>query len=181
MNPTRPAAADETYLQRMPSPNPRLPHSTAIDIPANARAKLVGLLNQQLANVSDLYSQTKQAHWNVRGQEFYQLHKLFDDLAEPLEEPIDMLAERAVTLGGLALGTVRSAAKTSELPEFPLEPGALDYVKALAERFAIAANSVRKAIGESDELGDAGTADLLTDIVRELDKSVYFLEAHFRS
>jgi starvation-inducible DNA-binding protein len=163
------------------SPTARLPHSTAIDIPAAARAKLVAILNQQLANVSDLYSQTKQAHWNVRGPEFYQLHKLFDDLAEPLEEPIDVIAERAVTLGGVALGTVRAAAKGSELAEFPLVPGAMDYAKALAQRFATVANSVRQAIDDTDKLGDADTADLFTQLSRELDKSVYFLEAHFRA
>ncbi len=158
-----------------------LPHSTAIDLPATARASLVTLLNQQLANISDLYSQTKQAHWNVRGQEFYQLHKMFDDLAEPLEEHIDTIAERAVTLGGLALGTVRSAAAASDLEEFPLQPGGFEYAKELAKRFAKAANSVREAIDTADDLGDAGTADLFTAVSRDLDKSVYFIEAHFRA
>jgi starvation-inducible DNA-binding protein len=158
-----------------------LPHTTAIDLPAAARASLVTLLNQQLANISDLYAQTKQAHWNVRGQEFYQLHKLFDDLAEPLPEHIDTIAERAVTLGGLALGTVRSAAAASELPEFPLQPGGFEYAKELAQRFAKAANSVREAIDTADELEDKDTADLFTALSRELDKAVYFLEAHFRA
>jgi starvation-inducible DNA-binding protein len=158
-----------------------LPHTTAINLPAAARASLVTLLNQQLANISDLYSQTKQAHWNVRGQEFYQLHKMFDDLAEPLDEHIDIIAERAVTLGGLALGTTRSAAAASELPEFPLQPGGLEYARELAQRFAKAANSVRTAIDTADDLGDADTADLFTALSRELDKSVYFLEAHFRA
>jgi starvation-inducible DNA-binding protein len=156
-------------------------HKTAIDIPASARGKLAALLNQQLANLSDLYSQTKQAHWNVRGPEFYQLHKLFDDLAEPLEEHIDTVAERAVTLGGVALGTVRCAAAASELAEFPHEPGGMPYVSALAARFAKAGNSARKAIDTADKLGDADTADLLTAASRELDKSLYFLEAHVRS
>jgi starvation-inducible DNA-binding protein len=164
-----------------PSAKSKLPHATAISIPAEARGKLVVLLNRQLANVSDLYSQTKQAHWNVRGPEFYQLHKLFDDLAEPLEEQIDTIAERAVTLGGLALGTVRTAAKASELDEFPLEPGGMEYVKELANRWSTAANSVRKAIDDADELDDADTTDLLTDLSRLLDKSVYFLEAHVRA
>ena len=158
-----------------------LPHKTAINIPDDARAQLVTLLNQQLANLADLHSQTKQAHWNVRGEEFYQLHKLFDDLAEPFDEFIDTVAERAVTLGGLALGTVRSAAAASELPEFPLEPGGFEYAKELAQRFAKAANSIRDAIDTADDLGDKDAADIFTQISRELDKSVYFLEAHFRS
>jgi len=158
----------------------KLPHSTAISLSEKTRAAVITLLNQQLANVSDLYSQTKQAHWNVRGPEFYQLHKLFDDLAEPLEEHIDTVAERAVTLGGVALGTVRAAAKHSEIPEFPDEPGAMEYVKELAKRYATVANSVREAIDAADKLGDANTADLFTALSRELDKAVYFLEAHFR-
>ena len=157
-----------------------LPHTTAISIPAAARASLVTLLNQQLANIFDLYSQIKQAHWNVRGEEFYQLHKLFDDLAEPLPEHIDTIAERAVTLGGLALGTARSAAAASELSEFPLQPGGFEYAKELAERFAKAGNSMREAIDTADDLEDRDTADLFTAISRVLDKSLYFLEAHFR-
>ena len=157
-----------------------LPHKTAIDISASARTKLVALLNQQLANLADLYSQTKQAHWNVRGPEFYQLHKLFDDLAEPLEEHIDTVAERAVTLGGRALGTVRCAAKASELAEFPHQPGGMEYVTALAKSFATAGNSTRKAIDAAAKHGDPDTADLLTAASRELDKSLYFLEAHIR-
>ena len=158
----------------------QLPHATAIDLPSKNRAELVEILNQQLANISDLQSQTKQAHWNVRGPEFYQLHKLFDDLAEPLGEHIDTIAERAVTLGGFAMGTVRCAANSSELDEFPLEPGAMEYARELAKRYASCANSVRAAIGVSQNLDDADTADLLTDLSRHLDKSLYFLEAHFR-
>jgi len=158
----------------------QLPHATAIDLPSKNRAGLAEILNQQLANVSDLQSQTKQAHWNVRGPEFYQLHKLFDDLAEPLGEHIDTIAERAVTLGGFALGTVRCAANSSELDEFPLEPGAMEYARELAKRYAACANSVRAAINASQNLEDLDTADLLTDLSRHLDKALYFLEAHFR-
>ena len=157
-----------------------LPHHTAIDLDAKARATVVAKLNQQLANISDLQSQTKQAHWNVRGQEFFQLHKLFDEIHAPLGEHIDTIAERAVTLGGFAAGTVRCAAANSEIEEFPLEPGAFEYVQELAQRYAAVGNSVRAAIDESAELGDADTADLLTAVSRDLDKALYFLEAHFR-
>ena len=102
-------------------------------------------------------------------------------LLELFGEHIDTVAERAVTLGGFAMGTVRCAAANSELEEFPLEPGALEYVKALAKRYAQAANSIRESIDETADLGDADTADLFTAISRDLDKSVWFLEAHFRA
>ncbi|HET7009279.1 MAG TPA: ferritin-like domain-containing protein, partial [Anaerolineales bacterium] len=74
--------------------------STQIDLPLEAREELVGMLNQHLADTLDLYSQAKHAHWNVKGMDFFQLHKLFDDLAEMLEEFADVIAERATALGG---------------------------------------------------------------------------------
>lgn len=154
-------------------------HSTKISLPAATREKVAGILNQVLADLSDLYSQTKQAHWNVRGPKFWMFHKLFDELAGKVEEAVDPLAERITALGGIAKGTVRMAAANSKLPEFPLEQqNEASFLNALIERYAIAANDVRKAIDQADELGDKGSSDLLTGIVRDLDQALWFLEAH---
>jgi starvation-inducible DNA-binding protein len=143
------------------------------------RKEVILILNAHLALVTDLYSQTKQAHWNVRGEHFYAQHKLFDDLAESVEGYIDTIAERVTALGGFANGTVRQAAAESKLPEFPVKQGSSkSFLEALSERFAIAANAVRKAVDKADQLGDAGSADLLTGLLRELDKGLWFLEAH---
>jgi starvation-inducible DNA-binding protein len=156
--------------------------TTQINLPVADRAQLVDLLNQQLANLSDLSSQTKQAHWNVRGRHFYQQHKLFEELAGVVDAHLDELAERISTLGGYARGTVRDAARASRLNEFPGEQGDdQGYVDVMAARFAMAANEVRLAIDAADEIGDATTADLLTTISRGLDKSLWFLEAHLRA
>jgi starvation-inducible DNA-binding protein len=153
-------------------------HSTKNSVPAASRSRLIALLNQALADLGDLYSQTKQAHWNVQGQKFYQLHLLFDSAADAAEEHWDDVAERAVQIGGYARGTVRMAAKASQLPEWPetLE-GEAEFVKALAERFALVANSIRAAIDTAGDLGDADTADLFTEISRKLDKSLWMIEA----
>src|SRR3954451_17516833 len=94
---------------------------THIDIPAEKRESLVEMLNQHLADTSDLYSQSKQAHWNVKGKDFYQLHLLFDETAGAIEPYIDMLAERVTSLGGYATGTNRMSAEHSALPEYPTE------------------------------------------------------------
>jgi starvation-inducible DNA-binding protein len=154
---------------------------TKNNIPAGTRKKVAAILNQTLADLSDLYSPTKQAHWNVRGGSFYALHKLFDDLAGSVEEHIDPTAERITALGALARGTVRQSAAESALPEFPdAQAGELTYVTALVERYAAAAASVRKAIDKTDALGDADTADLLTGVSRDLDKALWMLEAHTR-
>ena len=155
---------------------------TRIDLPADGREKLVALLNQQLADTFDLYGQAKQAHWNVKGPQFQQLHDLFEVLANQLSGYADMIAERATTLGGTALGTVRMSAEASRLPEYPLDPGgSMQHVEALAERFAALAATTRSAIKAAEEEDDVTTADLLTEVSRGLDKSLWFLEAHLQA
>lgn len=152
---------------------------TRNDLPEDTRSKICELLNRLLADTFDLYSQTKEAHWNVKGRDFIQLHKLFDELAETLEEPVDELAERITALGGVAKGTVRMAASNSKLPEYPLDVSeGMHHVQLLSDRYANLAMSMRAAIDTSDEWGDKDTADLCTEISRELDKSLWFLEAH---
>jgi starvation-inducible DNA-binding protein len=155
---------------------------TKNDLSQAVRDKAVHLLNQHLADSIDLYSQIKQAHWNVKGLQFIALHELFDDLAEGVEGHVDTIAERATALGGIALGTTRMAAATSRLPEYPTE--AVDgrqHLEALSSRFATLAASVRAAIGAANDFGDADTADLFTGVSRDLDKSLWFLEAHLQS
>jgi starvation-inducible DNA-binding protein len=153
---------------------------THIDLPESTRAAMIDLCNKQLAASLDLYSQTKQAHWNVKGTEFYQLHLLFDELAEHVEEQIDLVAERATALGGTAMGTVRMSAANSALPEYPLVVDGLDHVKALVERYGDYASSSRAAIDQADEHKDLDTADLFTEISRQVDKDLWFLEAHLQ-
>ena len=154
-------------------------YPTRIDLPVEVRKQVVNLLNQTLAATLDLKTQVKQAHWNVKGMDFYQLHELFDELASELEEYVDMVAERVTALGGTALGTARIAAAESILPEYPLEAiDGADHVTALAERFALYAKHLREAIDETDNAGDADTADLYTEISRTVDKRLWFLEAH---
>jgi len=154
---------------------------TSVDIPPDSRTKINRTLNQHLADSFDLMSQVKQAHWNVKGSDFWQLHKLFDEVAEQAEEWVDEFAERVTALGGYATGTVRMAAGASTLPEFPTEiTESMDYVRAVAERLAAFTNSARKAIDQTDKLGDADTADLFTEISRCADKYLYFLEAHLQ-
>lgn len=157
-------------------------HKTSIDIDVETREQIVTLLNQQLADTFDLYSQTKQAHWNVKGMQFIQLHELFDQLAGELLPYVDDIAERVTTLGGTALGTARMASAASRLPEYPTKVvGSQESVEALVERYAALAASTREAIDASDDLGDADTADLFTGVSRGLDKSLWFLEAHIQA
>ncbi len=157
-------------------------HYTRIDLPANVRSKIIEILNRTLASTLDLKTQVKQAHWNVKGLNFYQLHELFDEMASELEEYIDSFAERITALGGTAYGTARVAAANSELPEYPLDIfDGKAHLIALADRYAPYAKVLRDGIAETDDLGDADTADLYTEVSRDIDKRLWFLEAHLQT
>ncbi|HMM80406.1 MAG TPA: DNA starvation/stationary phase protection protein Dps [Pyrinomonadaceae bacterium] len=154
-------------------------HNTKIDIPKDAREKLIAILNQRLADAADLKSQAKQAHWNVKGMSFIALHELFDRVATEVDPMADDIAERITSLGGTALGTVRVAAQNSELPEYPLEiSDGSDHVDALSTALAEFGRWVRADIDRTDELGDKDTADLFTGVSRNIDKLLWFVEAH---
>ncbi|HEX3355727.1 MAG TPA: DNA starvation/stationary phase protection protein Dps [Tepidisphaeraceae bacterium] len=162
------------------SKHPKFP--TQNDLSSEVREKAVTLLNQQLADISDLFTQIKQAHWNVKGPSFIALHELFDEVAGEILELVDEIAERTVQLGGVALGTARQAAKYSRLPEYPLEILAgEDHVKALSSVLATYGKSARKAIDSATEFGDADTADLFTQVSRVIDKRLWMIEAHVQS
>jgi starvation-inducible DNA-binding protein len=154
-------------------------HQTRNDMPLSSRTAMAALLNQILADTLDLYSHAKQAHWNVRGPNFAGLHGLFDAIAEQADGHADLIAERAVQLGAHAKGTVDHAAAASTLPPFGGETSAW---RPLTDRLAISvsctAQAVRTAISAAEKAGDAGTADLFTQVSRDLDKSLWMLEAH---
>ena len=156
--------------------------ATRIGIPGEAREALVDQLNARLADAFDLYSQLKQAHWNVKGSDFIQLHELYDTVAEDVLGHVDMIAERATALGGLALGTARLTASSSSLQEYPLDAVAdHETVTVIADRLAAFGDAVRAGIDTASGLGDQDTADLFTEVSRAVDKHLWFVEAHLQT
>jgi len=154
-------------------------HPTRNDLPQDTRAAIVKLLNERLADAIDLQLQAKQAHWNVRGPHFISLHELFDKVAEEATGFIDEIAERASALGGVAEGTVQAVSSRTTLSAYSLTiSDGRDHVDALSKALAAFGKQVRAAIDKADSTGDADTADLFTQISREVDKQLWFVEAH---
>ena len=146
---------------------------------AAARAEIVRLLNQRLADCIDLQGQCKQAHWNVRGPQFIALHRLFDEVADDVAGYADLIAERIAQLGGVAEGTAQVVARRSTLQAYPLTLTAgEDHVAALSDALGDFAREVRIGIEEMNELEDADAADILTSVSRGIDKWLWFVEAH---
>ena len=152
---------------------------TENDISQERRAELNTLMNQRLADAVDLQAQMKQAHWNVKGPHFIGLHELFDQIYEAVESYVDLIAERIVQLGGVAEGTVRVSAARSRLEEYPLTiADGQAHVEAVAKALSTFGHEARNSIDQADELDDADTADIFTEISRGIDKWLWFVEAH---
>ena len=162
---------------RAPAVTKRYP--TKNDLPEATRTEVITLLNQRLADGIDLQTQCKQAHWNVKGPAFIALHKLFDEITEDVEDYVDLIAERIVQLGGVAEGTAGVVANRSTLVDYPLTLGTgSEHVAALSDALSEFGRAVRVGIEEMNELEDAGSADILTEISRGTDKWLWFVEAH---
>ena len=157
-------------------------HETKIDLPNKTRGQVIALLNARLADSIDLTLQAKQAHWNVKGPSVIALHELFDRIAGELEEHADLLAERIAAFGGTAEGTIAVVAKRSAMPAFPLAiADGRRHLDALSKSIAALAKTTRAAIDHCAKLGDAGSADLFTEISRALDKNLWLIEAHLQA
>jgi len=155
--------------------------TTRNSLPDNTRKAMIALLNARLADAIDLRLAVKQAHWNVKGPTFIALHELFDQIQGRVDVFVDDIAERAVTLAGIAEGTTQAAAKGSRLPPFPTNITAENEIlQAVADRLAAFGKLAREAIDASDEAGDKDTADLFTGVSRQIDKDLWFVEAHLQ-
>jgi len=155
--------------------------ANSVDLPEDAKSKVIELLNARLADTVDLKTQVKHAHWNVKGLQFFQLHELFDSIATHLDDAADLIAERATQLGGVANGTARQAAANSSIKEYDFNAvKGEEHVSALVKRLSTLANASREAIDQTDKLGDKATSDIFTEIVRAADKDLWFLEAHLQ-
>lgn len=152
---------------------------TRNSLPEKTRIEIASLLQARLADSIDLMMQAKQAHWNLKGPHFFTLHELFDKVYSDAGVHMDLIAERIVQLGGSAQGTIQVAAKTSCLPGYPQDiSSGHKHVAGLAHVLAFYGEMIRKAISLATDLGDAGTADLFTQVSRGTDINLWFVEAH---
>jgi len=165
----KPALANRMYKNR-------------VDLPDETKRKVVEILNQNLANAFDMYSQAKFAHWNVKGMNFYQLHLVFDATADVIFKQVDPIAERITQLGGTALGTMRMSAESSEIA--PYDTNAIsgpEHLVALANSLGTYCSKLRKASDDIDEAGDEPSADFIKALVIEAEEELYFLESHLEA
>jgi starvation-inducible DNA-binding protein len=153
-------------------------YRTPSRLPETARARVADALNAVLADGLDLHASAKVAHWNLKGPQFPALHAVFEEIAATLAGHNDAVAERAVTLGARAHGTVRHVAGASRVADYPQETTRdLEHVRLLADRVETYLDGVRAAREIGEEHGDIDTVDLLTGVATDLEKHGWFLRA----
>lgn len=154
-------------------------YSSRLDLSEHVRKASIALLQARLSDALDLEAQTKQAHWNVRGMSFLQLHQLFDAIHGVVEEFVDLIAERISTLRGIADGRIQTTAANTSLYEYSdRTSGGEAHLQALAAVLGQFGKHIRGNIDDAAKGGDAGTADLFTQLSRETDKQLWLVEAH---
>ena len=140
------------------------------------------LLNHVLADGNVLYIKLRKFHWNLSGDNFMELHQLFEEQYDAVAEAIDEVAERISTLGGVAIGTTSEFAELSLLIESPGKiPTNQEMIKELVNDHETIVKSLRKFVDDTEEkFGDKGTSDFLTALMQAHEKMAWKLRKYFK-
>ncbi|MDP3889506.1 MAG: DNA starvation/stationary phase protection protein [bacterium] len=149
-----------------------------IGIEEKKRKEMAGRLNVLLANEYMLYTKTLKYHWNVKGKHFGPLHTLFRDQYEKLFTFVDTIAERVISLGFEVIGTLNEFSKHTTLTEQAKNPDELGMIKNLLADHQTIIKELREDIDASIKLNDAGTNNLLADVIEKQEKIAWMLRAH---
>lgn len=153
------------------------PRQATAPIAETRQAEIISDLNGVLAHLIDISASAKQAHWNVYGPNFQGLHDLFDVIVDEARTFSDEVAERAVSIGGTAHGTLQDANKGTTLAPFPTDERKWEtLVREMHSRMTQVSALLRDVIHRTED--DLNTQDLYIAIQRDIDKRAWMLEAH---
>jgi starvation-inducible DNA-binding protein len=153
----------------------------SIGLSAEQLKTSVDILSNVLADEVTLYTKTRKFHWNVAGESFMELHKLFEHQYKEIEEIIDEVAERIGKLGSPTIGTMTQFIKMTQLKESPDDyPERMKMVKELLDDHETVIKSLREDINKCDESGDAGTTDFLTGVMQEHETIAWTLRRYLK-
>lgn len=154
---------------------------TSVAIEEATRRELIEIMNTLLASSVDLYTQVKEAHWNIKGPHFISRHELFDRVADHARAWSDVVAERISTLGGYARGTARDAALKSKLEAYDASAvRGSEHVRVVVDHLAAYCKLSREAVAVAARLNEPVTEDMCIEITRQAELDMWFLESHLQ-
>ena len=153
----------------------------SIGLSAEQLKKSSDMLSTVLSDEMTLYIKTRKFHWNVSGESFMELHKLFEHQYKEIEEIIDEVAERIGKLGSVTIGTMTQFIKITRLKETPDEyPVRLKMIEELLLDHETVIKVLREDVDKCDENGDAGTTDFLTAVMKQHETIAWTLRRYLR-
>ena len=144
-------------------------------------SKTVEKLNLYLANLNVLYRKVQNYHWNIVGSGFFSVHEKLEEYYDAINEQIDDVAERILSIGGRPLGTLKdyleiTTIKEAENKEISI-PEAVADVKKEFEAMLKLAKEVKEA---ADEENDYGTSALVDEYISTYEKNLWMLNAYLK-
>lgn len=149
-----------------------------IGLKDSARTAILGILDRTLADEFVINAKTRNFHWNVTGPRFSALHKFFEEQYQALDAIVDETAERSRAIGGRALGSLKEFLLKTRLAEAPMRSYGEDEMLAeLLSNHESLIKSLRSDLDECANLGDQGTADFLTGLLKAHEKMAWMLRS----
>ena len=146
---------------------------------ASSKEAVAKILQPLLSTFIDMHLRAKVAHWNIRGQGFLTIHRMFDEVVDEAYEWSDKIAERLGQLGATALGVATNVTEFSYLPAYPLGLASGEaHMDAISSSLALCSAHLSSAIVYVDEAEDYATSNLLQDMLEDVDKWLWFVDSH---
>jgi len=135
--------------------------------------ELSAQLNDLLANFQIFYMNARGYHWNIKGNQFFELHLKFEELYNDLLVKVDEIAERVLTLGETPLHTFSEYIEQSEIKAQKNVTSGDACISDILASFAILLKKERTILENASEINDEGTSALMGDYIREQEKLVW--------
>ncbi len=152
----------------------------AIGLNEKMSVELADSLNELLANYQLFYQNSRGFHWNIKGEKFFELHVKFEELYTDALLKIDEIAERILTLGFTPLHAFTDYLKQSSIKEAKNLGDGKKAVENVLDGFKILLQAERKILELSAKAEDEGTNALMSDYIREQEKSVWMYSAFLK-
>ncbi len=148
-----------------------------LGLETNYTVEISAKLNQLLVNYQIYYQNLRALHWNVKGQYFFQLHKMFEEYYNSAAEVVDEIAERILMLGATPLHTLKDYIEKSELAAVKNVSDGKEGVEIVVQNMCFLLGKLREINSFAADNKDDGTVALATEIIPDYEKNLWMLKA----